>query len=91
MKPTIKDTLKDLEDKPPNKGQVESTHVYTLNRKSPLKEDKLSIKDKTASPEVRGSTVSVFLFVKGTLLCHLSMLPLFAKSLRLLIALALTK
>ena len=64
MKPTIKDTPKDLEDKPPNKGQVESTLVYTLNRKSPLKEDNLSIKDKTASPEVRGSTVSVFLFIK---------------------------
>ena len=31
--------------KPPNKGQAESTHVYTLYRKSPLKEDNLSTKD----------------------------------------------
>ena len=38
MKPPIKDTPK--EDKPPNKGQAESTLVYTLYRKSPLKEDK---------------------------------------------------
>ena len=35
-----KDTPK--EDKPPNKGQAESTHVYILYRKSPLKEDNLS-------------------------------------------------
>ena len=28
----------------PNKGQAESTHVYTLYRKSPLKEDNLSTK-----------------------------------------------
>ena len=42
MKP---DTPK--EDKPPNKGQAESTHVYTL----PLKEDNLSTKDKMAGPE----------------------------------------
>ena len=49
VKPLIKDTLK--EDKPPNKGQAESTHVYTLYRKSPLKEDNLSIKDKTAGPK----------------------------------------
>ena len=46
--PIIKDTAK--EDKPPNKGQAESTHVYTLYRKSPLKEDNLSTKDKTAGP-----------------------------------------
>ena len=39
------------EDKPPNKGQAESTHVYTLYRKSPLKEDNLCTKDKTAGPE----------------------------------------
>ena len=39
------------EDKPPNKRQAESTHVYTLYRKSPLKEDNLSIRDKTAGPE----------------------------------------
>ena len=37
VKPPIKDTLK--EDKPPNKGQAESTLVYTLYRKSPPKED----------------------------------------------------
>ena len=58
MKPPIKDTLK--EDKPPNKGQTESTLVYILYRKSTLKEDTLSIKDKTAGPErcplLRGST-----------------------------------
>ena len=46
VKPLIKDTLK--EDKPPNKGQIKS---YTHYRKSPLKEDKLSTKDKTAGPE----------------------------------------
>ena len=47
-KPPIKDTL--IEDKPPNKGQVESAHVYTLYRKSPLEEDnlELSTKSKTA-------------------------------------------
>ena len=45
MKPPIKDTPK--EDKPPNKGQAE----YTLYRKSPLEEDNLSTKDKTAGPE----------------------------------------
>ena len=45
----IKDTLK--EDKPPNKGQVKSTLVYTLYRKSPLKEDNLSTKDKMAGPK----------------------------------------
>ena len=39
------------EDKPPNKGQAESTIVYTLYRKAPLKEDNLSTKDKTAGPE----------------------------------------
>ena len=34
-------------------GQAESTHVYTLYRKSPLKdlEDNLSTKDKMAGPE----------------------------------------
>ena len=35
VKPQIKYTLK--EDKPPNKGQAESTLVYTLYNKSPLK------------------------------------------------------
>ena len=49
VKSPIKDTLK--EDKPPNKGQAESTHVYTLYRKSPLKEDNVSTKDKTAGPK----------------------------------------
>ena len=49
VKPPIKDTPK--ENKPPNKGQAESTLVYTLYRKSPLKEDNLSTKDKTAGPE----------------------------------------
>ena len=39
-KPLIKDTLK--EDKPHHKGQANSTLVYTLHRKSPLKEDNLS-------------------------------------------------
>ena len=48
VKPLIKDTPK--EDKPPNKEQAESTLVYTLYRKSPLKEDNLSTKDKTAGP-----------------------------------------
>ena len=42
---------------PPNKGQAKSTHVYTLYRKSPLKEDNLSAKDKTAVSLLRGSTV----------------------------------
>ena len=46
---TVKPTLK--EDKPSNKGQAESTHVYTLYRKPPLKEDNLSTKDKTAGPK----------------------------------------
>ena len=39
------------EDQPPNRGQAESTLVYTLYRKSPLKEDNLFTKDKMASPE----------------------------------------
>ena len=39
------------EDKPSNKGQAESTLVYTLYRKSSLKEDNLSTKDKMAGPE----------------------------------------
>ena len=47
VKPPIKDTLK--EDKP---GQAESTLVYTLYRKSPLKEDNLSTKDKMAGPGI---------------------------------------
>ena len=45
VKPLIKDTPK--EDKPPNKGQAEST----LYRKSRLKEDNLSTEDKMAGPE----------------------------------------
>ena len=38
-------------DKSPNKRQAENTCVYTLYRKSPLKEDSLSKKDKTAGPK----------------------------------------
>ena len=49
VKPPTKDTPK--EDKPPNKGQAKSTLVYTLYRKSPLKEDNHSTKDKMAGPE----------------------------------------
>ena len=49
MKPPIRDTPK--EDKPPNKRQAESTHVYTLYRKSPLKQDNFSTKDKMAGPK----------------------------------------
>ena len=33
------------------RGQAKSTLVYTLYRKSPLKEDNLSTKDKIAGPE----------------------------------------
>ena len=50
MKPPIKDTPK--EGKPPNRGQAKSTLAYTLYRKSPLEEDNLSTKDKTAGPEI---------------------------------------
>ena len=39
------------EDKPPNKRQAGSIHVYTFHRKSPLNEDSLSTKDKTAGPK----------------------------------------
>ena len=46
VKPPIKDTPREA-----NKGQAESTLVYTLYRKSPLKEDNLSTKDKMAGPE----------------------------------------
>ena len=50
VEPPIKDTLK--EDKAPNKEQAKIALVYLLlDRKSPLKEDNLSIKDKTADPE----------------------------------------
>ena len=49
MKSLIKDIPK--EDKPPNKGQAEDTLVYTLYRKSPLKEDNLSTWGKMAGPE----------------------------------------
>ena len=45
----IKDTPK--EDKPPNRGQAESTYVNTLYRESPLKENNLSTKDKMAGPK----------------------------------------
>ena len=58
VKPLIRDTPKD--DKPPNKGQAESTHVYTLYRKSPLKEDNLSTKDWSQKMSLlRSSTVPV--------------------------------
>ena len=40
------------EDKPPNKGQAKSTLAYTLKRNTPLKEDNLSTKDKTAGPDI---------------------------------------
>ena len=49
VKPLTKDTPK--EDKPPNKGQAESTLVYTLYRNLSLKEDNLSTKDTMAGPE----------------------------------------
>ena len=49
VKPPTKDTPK--EDKPPNRGQAETTPVYTLYRKSPPKDDNLSTKDKTAGPK----------------------------------------
>ena len=48
VKLPIKDTPK--EDKPPNKGQVKSTLVYSLYKKSPLKENNLFTKDKMAGP-----------------------------------------
>ena len=41
VKSPIKDTLE--EDNPPNKGQAESTRVYTLYRKSPLKKSTTSL------------------------------------------------
>ena len=77
MKPPIKDTPK--EDKPPNKGQAESTLVYTLYRKSPLKEDNLSTKGKMAkvsllevpNPKWSAAAVSTFLRV----IFQLSLLP----------------
>ena len=65
VRPPIKDTLK--EDKPPNKGQAESICVYTLYRKSPLKEDNFSIKDKWLVPKVsllRGSTDTISFKIK---------------------------
>ena len=60
----IKDTPK--EDQPPNKGQARSTRVYTLYRKSPLKEDNLSTKwlvpkVSTVTPSVEGYR-SLFVF-----------------------------
>ena len=50
MQCTVKSPIKD-EDKLPDKGQAKSTRVYTLYRKSPLKEDNLSTRDKMACPE----------------------------------------
>ena len=61
VKLLIKDTRK--KDKPPNKGQAESTLVYKLCRKSPLKEDNLSTKDKTAGP--RGVFIKRFHLIRG--------------------------
>ena len=52
------------EDKPPNKKQAESTRVYTLYRKSPLKEENLSIKD----TKVQG--LQVFHMRKMTSICE---------------------
>ena len=51
VKAQIKGTPK--EDKPPNKGQAESTRVHTLHRKSPLKKRTASqvTEDKMADPE----------------------------------------
>ena len=51
------------EDKIPNKGQGESTSVYTLCRKSPLKEDNLSTKDKTPGP--KGVLIKMFHYYGG--------------------------
>ena len=47
--PLLYKTKGSLPAPPPR--QAESTRVYTLYRKSPLKEDNLSTKDKTADPE----------------------------------------
>ena len=49
MKPLIKDTPK--EDKPPVKDKPKVLSYTHSNRKSPLKEDNLSTKDKMAGPE----------------------------------------
>ena len=72
VKPLIKDTPK--EDKSPNKGQAQKSTLdlmFTLYRKSLLKEDNLSTKDKTAGPRrcplLRGSTVSDSINLS---LCH---------------------
>ena len=46
VKPPIKDALK--EDKPSNKGQVESTHVYKFSSEL---EDNFSTKGKMAGPK----------------------------------------
>ena len=48
VKIPIKDTPK--EDKSPNKGQAKNTRIYTHSKESPLKENNLSTKDKTAGP-----------------------------------------
>ena len=56
------------EDKPPDKGQAESTScIYTLYRKSPLKEDNLSTKDKTAGLESVLITVHTLFFLTAQL------------------------
>ena len=56
----IKDTLK--EETSLYKGQAESTLVYTFYRKSPLKEDNLSIytKDKMAGHGPKGVLIKRF-------------------------------
>ena len=72
VKPQIKDTPK--EDRPPNKGQTESTLAYTLYGKSPLKEDNLSTKrTKRLIPKVSllSSTIFTCLFVQEVILTSL--------------------
>ena len=49
VKPLEEDTLK--EEKFPKNGQADSTLVYTLYAKSPLKEDNLPTKDKMLGPK----------------------------------------
>ena len=74
MKSLIKDTPK--EDKPPDKRQAKSTLVYTLYRKSPLKEDNLSTKDKMAGPESVLIKCDTYLLVSDTILSSIERLSL---------------
>ena len=67
----IKDTPK--ENKPPNKGQAESARVYTLYRKSPLKEDNLSTKDIQNSWFPKVSLLRGFTAEKNTTKCTLDL------------------